>query len=86
MKEDKEKTLLFEDGIRKIDYILTYTIADKEHDKSHDDNDCDNRTMRRNFFLDNFEEHGLEYEIQDCSVGRYLYLVCMQCNNESLSL
>ena len=24
--------------------------------------------MRRNTFLDKFKEHGLEYEIQDCSV------------------
>ena len=68
-EEDSESTLLFEDGVRKIDYILTYTNTSKEFDKNHDeDDDHDNKTMRRNTFLDKFKEHGLDYEIQDCSV------------------
>ena len=63
--EDNENTLLFEDGVRKIDYILTYTNVNSGHD--YDDNHNE-KIMRRNYFLDRFEEHGLEYEIQDCSV------------------
>ena len=66
--EDNENTLMFDDGVRKIDFILTYTNLNKGHDDDDDDDDHNKKTMGRNYFLDRFEEHGLEYEIQDCSV------------------
>lgn len=60
--------MLFSDGIRKIDYILTFTIADKERDQKHAD-DLEKRKRKRETFLAKFEEYGLEYEIQDCKVS-----------------
>lgn len=65
----QENTLFFEDGKRKIDFILTYTIADKKRDQKHAD-DRDKRIKKRETFLSKFEEYGLEYEIQDCSVSQ----------------
>ena len=63
----QEETLCFEDNVRRIDFILTYTITEKTQDKKHSDG-CD-RMKKREAFLKNFDEHGLEYEIQDCSVS-----------------
>ena len=64
--------MFFEDGIRKIDFILTYTVADKERDEKHAD-DRDKRIKKRKTFLGKFKEYGLEYEIQDCAVS-YKYM------------
>ena len=60
--------MFFSDGIRRIDYILTYTIADKERDQKHAD-DLEKRKRKRETFLAKFEEYGLEHETQDCSVS-----------------
>ena len=60
--------MFFEDGVRKIDYVLTYTIADKERDEKHAD-DRDKRKRKREAFFSKFKESGLEYETQDCSVS-----------------
>ena len=61
-------TLLFEDNVRRIDFILTYTVADKGRDAKHAD-DRDKRIKKRDTFLKSFDKHGLEYELQDCSVS-----------------
>ena len=60
--------MFFDDGQRKIDFILTYTIADKERDEKHAD-DRDKRKKKRETFLAKFKDYGLEYEIQDASVS-----------------
>ena len=52
---------------KKIDFILTYTIADQERDKKHDDSD--KRKKKREKFLANFKYYGLQYEIQYASVS-----------------
>ena len=62
--------MYFQDGIRRIDYILTYTIEDEERDKKHSD-DLEKRKKKRQAFLDKFKDYGLEHEEQHCSV-RYL--------------
>ena len=72
--------MFFEDGIKKIDFILTYTLADKERDQKHAD-DRDKRIKKRETFLGKFKEYGLEYEIQDCAVsmsklGYFRVLTC----------
>ncbi|XP_065912183.1 anoctamin-7-like [Dysidea avara] len=65
-RKEQEETIFFEDGKRRIDYILTYTIADKERDEKHAD-DQDKRKRKRETFLGKFDAYGLEYETQDCS-------------------
>lgn len=68
LQKEQETTLLFEDGVRRIDFILTYTLADKERDQKHAD-DRDKREKKRKTFLDKFDEYDLDYEIQDSSVS-----------------
>ena len=74
--------MFFEDGIRKIDFILTYTIADKERDEKHAD-DRDKRIKKRETFLGKFKEYGLEYEIQDCSVS---HVICIHVGRNIIVL
>lgn len=62
----QENTLYFEDNNRKIDFILTYT--EEARDKKNAD-DHDKRMDKREAFLKKFDECGLEYEVQDCSVS-----------------
>ena len=64
----QKTTLLFEDNVRRIDFILTYTIADKGRDAKHAD-DRDKRIKKRDTFFKSFDKYGLDYEIQDCSVS-----------------
>ena len=72
--------MFFADGIRKIDFILTYTVADKERDQKHAD-DRDKRIKKRETFLGKFEEYGLEYEIQDCAVRTSTSKICYFSSN-----
>jgi len=74
LQKSQEETVFFEDGIRKIDYILTYTIADKERDEKHAD-DRDKRESKRQTFLGKFKDYGLEYEVQDGSVSQKIYII-----------
>ena len=60
--------MFFEDGKRRIDYILTYTLADKERDEKHAD-DREKRIRKREAFFSKFKENGLEYETQNCEVS-----------------
>jgi len=60
--------MFFKDGKKRIDYILTYTLADKERDEKHAD-DRDKRKRKRETFLGKFKEFGLEHETQDSSVS-----------------
>jgi len=73
MQKEQEETVFFQDGVRKIDYILTYTIDDKERDEKHAD-DRDKRIRKREAFFSKFKENGLEYETQNCEVSFSLLL------------
>jgi len=79
MQKQQEETVLFEDGVRKIDYILTYTIYDKERDEKHAD-DREKRKRKREAFLAKFSEVGLEYETQHCSVSCGLFSSYLEPN------
>ena len=79
MQKQQEETVLFEDGVRKIDYILTYTIYDKERDEKHAD-DREKRKRKREAFFAKFSEVGLEYETQDCSVSCGLFSSYLEPN------
>jgi len=76
VQKQQEETVFFEDGIRKIDYILTFTIDDKERDEKHAD-DREKRKRKREAFFSKFKENGLEYETQDCAVSIEVPTVAM---------
>eukprot|EP00794_Sanderia_malayensis_P008843 gene8843-9791_t len=53
--EDVRKTLFFEDGVRKIDYVLVYTLEEDEDDRAE-------QQARRDKFIENMKDEGLEIE------------------------
>ena len=73
----QEETLYFKDNVRKIDFILTYTINEKAQNQKHGDGF--DSIKKREAFLKKFDEHGLEYEIQDCSVSYMLRHLVQNC-------
>jgi anoctamin-5/anoctamin-4/anoctamin-7 len=69
-KRHKEQTVRFEDDVRRIDFILTYTDeVKKKKKKGEEDTDekKEKRRAKRQRFLDSCVELGLEYELQDCT-------------------
>lgn len=56
----KEETMYFNDGVRRIDYVLAYepgTTADKE-----------NRRAKREYFQKELEKEGLQLEFEAAEV------------------
>ncbi len=52
---DTKKSLYFEDGIRKIDYVLAYVVEEDEEDREKNE-------AKRKKFMQSLVQEGLEYE------------------------
>jgi len=68
-KKSKEQTMFFDDGVRRIDFILTYLdqVVTKEKGKEDTEQRQEKRRKKREKFLASCREKGLEFELQDCS-------------------
>ncbi|XP_064396523.1 anoctamin-7-like isoform X2 [Halichondria panicea] len=70
---EKDQTVFFEDGVRRIDFVLVYQLQVEKKggfckkDTEDTEEQQDKRGTKRDRFIESCKEMGLEFELQDCA-------------------